>query len=217
MVSAELGLHCDLLEINPFLVWFAKVKASTYSAEVRDNTRQLAQEIVKHVIATEDRNDLWIPDLHNIERWWSSDNLQFLAKLRFSIYKACPDACSERDLLWVAFCRIMIDTSNAAFNHQSMSFKPVSSQLSLFPRDATSQHLDRFVALADQICEDAAQPLKGSVRVTYADSRCVPLSPETSYDCVITSPPYPNRMSYIRELRPYLYWSQHIQESREPG
>ena len=30
---------------------------------------------------------------------------------------------AERDLLLVAFCRSVIALSNAAFNHQSMSFK----------------------------------------------------------------------------------------------
>src|SRR5208337_1468860 len=30
-----------------------------------------------------------------------------------------------------------------------------------------------------------------------------------------TSPPYPNRMSYIRELRPYMYWLGYLKEARE--
>ncbi|MDA3005659.1 MAG: hypothetical protein O3B97_03240, partial [Actinomycetota bacterium] len=34
---------------------------------------------------------------------------------------------------------------------------------------------------------------------------------------VVTSPPYPNRMSYIRELRPYLYWLGYLNEAREAG
>ena len=43
---------------------------------------------------------------------------------------------------------------------------------------------------------------RGSVR------RCAfrPAGPPGSVDLVVTSPPYANRMSYVRELRPYLYW-----------
>src|SRR6185437_15229209 len=37
------------------------------------------------------------------------------------------------------------------------------------------------------------------------------------YACVITSPPYPNRMSYIRELRPYMYWLGYLQDARSAG
>lgn len=32
-----------------------------------------------------------------------------------------------------------------------------------------------------------------------------------------TSPHYPNRISYIRELRPYMYWMKFLGEAREAG
>jgi hypothetical protein len=34
---------------------------------------------------------------------------------------------------------------------------------------------------------------------------------------VITSPPYANRMSYIRELRPYMYWLRYLEEKAAAG
>jgi hypothetical protein len=34
---------------------------------------------------------------------------------------------------------------------------------------------------------------------------------------VITSPPYVNRMSYIRELRPYMYWLGFLDDGRQAG
>jgi hypothetical protein len=34
-------------------------------------------------------------------------------------------------------------------------------------------------------------------------------------DIVITSPPYPNRISYIRELRPYMYWLKYINNKND--
>ena len=40
---------------------------------------------------------------------------------------------------------------------------------------------------------------------------------ENRFDLLVTSPPYPNRMSYIRELRPYMYWLGYLQEAREAG
>jgi hypothetical protein len=43
------------------------------------------------------------------------------------------------------------------------------------------------------------------------------LLPHNHYTCVITSPPYPNRMSYIRELRPYMYWLGYLSDGREAG
>lgn len=43
------------------------------------------------------------------------------------------------------------------------------------------------------------------------------LLPHNYYTCVITSPPYPNRMSYIRELRPYMYWLGYLHDGKEAG
>ena len=40
---------------------------------------------------------------------------------------------------------------------------------------------------------------------------------EASWDLVITSPPYPNRMSYVRELRPYMYWLGYLEQARDAG
>ncbi len=34
---------------------------------------------------------------------------------------------------------------------------------------------------------------------------------------LITSPPYPNRMSYVRELRPYMYWLGFLNTGRDAG
>ncbi|MBI3760952.1 MAG: SAM-dependent methyltransferase, partial [Chloroflexi bacterium] len=49
------------------------------------------------------------------------------------------------------------------------------------------------------------------------DAREVRAAVTGPYDTVITSPPYPNRMSYIRELRPYMYWLGYLADGREAG
>jgi len=43
------------------------------------------------------------------------------------------------------------------------------------------------------------------------------LLPPERYATVITSPPYPNRMSYIREVRPYMYWLGYLKSGRQAG
>ena len=40
---------------------------------------------------------------------------------------------------------------------------------------------------------------------------------DNSVDLLVTSPPYANRMSYIRELRPYMYWLGFLSNSRQAG
>ncbi|HVB26180.1 MAG TPA: hypothetical protein VNG51_29850 [Ktedonobacteraceae bacterium] len=56
-----------------------------------------------------------------------------------------------------------------------------------------------------------------NAKLVQGDSRHVEAYVDGKYDLVVTSPPYPNRMSYIRELRPYMYWLGYFEEAREAG
>ena len=47
--------------------------------------------------------------------------------------------------------------------------------------------------------------------------RCLSNVTDAAFDLVVTSPPYANRMSYIRELRPYMYWLGYLAEARDAG
>ena len=42
-------------------------------------------------------------------------------------------------------------------------------------------------------------------------------SKQESCDLLLTSPPYVNRMSYIRELRPYMYWTRTLTHASDAG
>ena len=212
LVCAERGLRCDLLDINPFLVWLARVKTAQYEPEALRDARAAAAEIVRRAAENRAAN-LWTPPIHNITRWWAEERLTTLAQLHCALNQVLPEPGPIRDLLLLAFCDVLITWSNAAFNHQSMSFKDADGQLSLF--DDRQRMLEHFVNAVTRLVESAATPLAGQVRVTQADSRAIP--PGGPYDCVITSPPYPNRMSYIRELRPYMYWLGYLSDGRAAG
>jgi hypothetical protein len=65
----------------------------------------------------------------------------------------------------------------------------------------------------------AVEPLAGGAgRVSLGDSRRLDqILPKNSCGSVVTSPPYVNRMSYIRELRPYMYWLGFLDDGRQAG
>lgn len=46
LVCNENGLKCDLLDINPFLVWLAKAKNANYTEDQIKETRLIAGDIV---------------------------------------------------------------------------------------------------------------------------------------------------------------------------
>ena len=199
-------------DINPFLVWLGQAKTAHYPAEA------ITAALVACGLALEaaDRGTVApapAPPIHNIERWWNPAALAFLRTLRASTETVTTVASPERTLLLVAFCRSLIALSNAAFNHQSMSFKGTASlQLNLA--------IDMPRQFADDVCfvlKGAAENPTGSGRVLLADSRNTAAVVEGPCDRVITSPPYANRMSYIRELRPYMYWTGHLVNGRDAG
>lgn len=201
LVAQEMGLRCEAQDINPFLVWFGNAKLAEYDEKARASFDDARASIVE-TSRSGFPNDYWTPPLFKIEKWWNPPTLQALASIKHCIGQYSGRV---RDLLDVAFCRVMIASSNASFNHQSMSFKDIPEY------DGKDQQadFDRVVAaFADETAYIAAtlqQPMTNTSFVREGDSTSS-FAGFKPADMVITSPPYANRMSYIRELRPYMYW-----------
>lgn len=199
-------------DINPFLVWFAQTKTAHYSIEEIAATQDACAAVLD-LVKRKAVAPSAAPLLHNIERWWTPQALEFLCLLRAAITAVTEERTAARNLLLVAFCRCLIALSNAAFNHQSMSFKD-DAQLALdFALDMEGMFAEdvRFVL------HGAAENPVGKARVVLGDSRQPAALVKEACDLVITSPPYANRMSYIRELRPYMYWLGFLQDGRHAG
>jgi hypothetical protein len=64
------------------------------------------------------------------------------------------------------------------------------------------------------VLRSALENPAGKGRVVHGDACAISSTLSGRFDAVITSPPYPNRMSYIRELRPYMYWLGFLVDSR---
>ena len=199
-------------EINPFLVWLGSVKTARYSSETIASTRVACAHVVD-AVRRNSVDPVNTPPIHNIERWWGAEELAFLRKLRSSIDAQSKEGSPERDLLLVAFCRTLIVLSNAAFNHQSMSFKD-DTQLSI-QFDAGMEHV--FSADLQFVLEGAESNPSGTGQVVFGDARNLSQVVDGPFDLIITSPPYANRMSYIRELRPYMYWLGFLDNGRDAG
>lgn len=208
LACGERGIACDLLDINPFLVWFAGVKTRNYTkveiAATRDAVDQICTDVGRGIVP-------WFPPIHDIDRWWNSESRDLLGELHTLV---SAHQGSTRDLLSVAFCRCAIEWSNAAFNHQSMSFKEAKPEAELFPQRDIK--IEQFRREMTWVLEGAATPVPGNVTVRLMDSRETQVHLDY-YDALITSPPYPNRMSYIRELRPYMYWLGYLTTARQAG
>jgi hypothetical protein len=223
LVCTSLGIPCHAVDINPFLIWLGNLKVTQFLSDTPANLRLAGDKIVSSLTRHGETSERWVPNLHAIEKWWDEpETLHRLAALYGEIVSS-KEAGTVRDLLKVAFCRVMIQSANVSFGHQSMSFKKPNGngQLSLLQdqshkRDAFE---GSFLKTVDEIAHslDCDEPT-AEAAVFRGDSRDLSAAlPRSDYRMVVTSPPYPNRMSYIRELRPYMYWLGFLEDGRQAG
>ncbi|WP_270408801.1 DNA methyltransferase [Microbacterium maritypicum] len=212
LAAAELGLIGQSVDVNPFLVWLGNVKTQNYDVSTPPLLVDAGAEALAFSRRSSEDDGLWQPSLFKIEKWWTPGALHTLRTLRSYIDKQDGEI---RDLLDVAFCRTLIDVSAAAFNHQSMSFK-AEAPTALFDMDDAERAREVFLREVASIAESAQFDLAGSATIKQGDSR-TGVESLAKADIVLTSPPYCNRMSYIRELRPYMYWMRHLDVASDAG
>ena len=211
LTCAELGISGATLDVNPFLVWLARAKTAKYSAKSLVRADLLIGEMGRAALAR--GNAPWLPALHQIDKWWGKPALHALGRAFVVLQQTDADKPAQ-DLAKLAFCRSLIKSANVSFGHQSMSFA----------RDDRKTASARHVSLAlreafTPIAKAAAVALPTSPRrVHQGDARSVAKHVgKTIFGSVITSPPYANRMSYVRELRPYMYWLGYLEEPSDAG
>lgn len=215
LVCAQAGIPCHTVDVNPFLVWLANVKCANYSA---CDIEQVESVLARALAAHEATRDVWIPPIKDIHKWWESDVLLHIADI-FDVICHADVSESARNLLLVIFCRTIIELASVSFGHQSMSFKKSSAAPTLFALPTSERVQLVFRRAGDEILTAARDfaHLTG-MHVLLGDSRRLDtVLPRADYTAVITSPPYPNRMSYIRELRPYMYWLGYLETGRQAG
>jgi hypothetical protein len=205
VACAEQGIACHTVDINPFLRWLAEAKSRSYSAADVGKAEALVRAMAR--AAGKGRGRSWVPALHRIEKWWDEATLSALSR---AFAELAGKRGKARDLAALAFCRTLIDVGNVSFGHQSMSFRARQGKADV------GTLLEGALAA---LCVGAAQPLLATgARVVVGDARQLSeLLPKKSCGSVITSPPYCNRMSYIRELRPYMYWLGFLDDGRQAG
>lgn len=203
LVCANKGISSFALEINPFLVWLGNAKLDIYQRDKVEEFLSIANTLIQHI---EEYVPTKFPPIYNIYRWWNPPQAEFLAKLKSAIKTVEDDAVVQ--LLTVSFCRIVIELSNAAFNHVSTSFKDDNE--GFFSIDIAKE---AFISVCEMVAKGALLQPRATSKVLLHDSRSIPAECYGAYDTVITSPPYPNRISYIRELRPYMYWPEYLERS----
>jgi DNA modification methylase len=214
---AQHGLDADTTDINPFLIWLARAKVQAYSGEQVAEARAGIEQMCRAALRAR-RREAWTPPMFQIEKWWNRSSLAALGRANEALAK-CVGQAEVIDLLRLAFCQTLIERSRAHFGHQSMSLVRAGAE-SDDDDEAEPAAVARSLREAiDRLAQAAIEPLPASQRrVLELDARLLHETlPENHYGSVVTSPPYANRMSYIRELRPYMYWLRYLEDRTSAG
>lgn len=216
LACAQRGITCHTVDINPLLVWLANIKCASYSNEAIE----IARTTLNSALATinDEQHSAWTPPIKDINKWWEPDVLRLLSLTFEQIHNFT--LCNEaQSLLYIIFCRCLIELSSVSFGHQSMSFKKDAPSTYLFEVPAEMRFRNVFQRIGCEVLDSANDSLQeGYGQALPGDSRQLEIVlPLKNYTTVITSPPYPNRMSYIRELRPYMYWLGYLDSGNQAG
>jgi hypothetical protein len=211
LTCAELGIACTTLDVNPFLVWLARAKTAKYSPSALLQAESVIDEMSRAALGT--RAPPWLPALFQIEKWWAKPTLHALGRA-FAVLMASKATSPARDLAKLSFCRTLISSANVSFGHQSLSFSRTGAATPSARRVS-----EELRAAFPPIAQAAGTALPSSGRkVVLGDARRVAdHTGNVRFGTVITSPPYVNRMSYVRELRPYMYWLGYLSQPSDAG
>jgi len=200
------------VEINPMLHFAAKVSlnwalAPAEARLTRDRIMKTARRLRSDLPSSDIQAALHrlgsaLPPIHNVFRWWREDVLLALIILRETILRVSQTE-DLRDFFLLSLANILVDAANITLGRLQFHFI-----------DRSSHHIDPFAlfeASSDAVCHDldhlCRRPAQANARLVLGDSLNL-ASQYNGYpiDLVITSPPYPNRYSYVWNTRPHLYF-----------
>jgi hypothetical protein len=163
--------------------------------------------------AFEEQLGVRLPQIYNRSRWWHDYVLRDLVSIREALNEI-EMTDEERRFFRVSILSILVEVSNATYNHVSLSYM-----------DEPPEDVDTFGTLdeqVDEMVEDLREVAEienpGDVEVRRGDStKITEYVDENEVDTVITSPPYPNRYSYMRETRPHMFFFEMVDDAGEVG
>lgn len=156
------------------------------------------------------KKNIEIPRIHNVFRWWQKEVLKELMILKNVI--SSVGSSEFINLYNIILSVISLDCANVHRNHPTISFD-----------DNHERNIDvwsEFSANFNKISKDLIEvsDLKDIKKATIIKGDSTKLSEYLNgykIDKLITSPPYPNRFSYIHTTRPQLFFMNLIEDASE--
>lgn len=206
------GIKATGIEINPLLqqVGNKSLKWDTddlhlvkkYVAEVGSAIAYFKEHSLENVVTLLNTR---VPIIHNVFRWWRKSVLKDLIICREIMLKA--EYVPVLEYLWLVLNKACLDCANIHRNHPTITFD-----------DNCDRLIDVYSEISNNlntICEDLNNLSKEEILCSGLNSVKLGNSTQNlkyfldrSVDFIITSPPYPNRYSYVHQTRPQLHFME---------
>lgn len=200
------------IDANPLSAIIGRVKTGLMTPEIEKELDQLFAAAASYLVGVEGRSMSWsegllaryasfVPDIPNLEKWFTGTVIAELALLRHLIRETTEGLAQDAALL--ALSRIIIRVSNQESETRYVS-EPKAIGIGLTIRaflEALRTVRRRLEAATDEFAYADARFLIGDSRTDLPE-----LIGENTVDLIVTSPPYPNATDYHLYHRFRLFW-----------
>ena len=213
------GIPAVGIDINPLLQQVGERSLRWETGRlhlVGDYVREAGELLARHrgdsVAAALEKFDARLPLIRNVFRWWKAEVLRDLIICRE--LAAAARYAPVHDYLWLAVNKAALDCANIHRNHPTITFD-----------DDHRRDIDVYSEVKTnlaEICEDlrgltaeqAGRSRLNSVVLGNSTRGLAELTRRPA-DFVITSPPYPNRYSYVHQTRPQLHFMELLEDTAQ--
>ena len=219
LIESQLeGYNCYGFEINPFLHWVGQTccnwsvdvsKLTKYKNLVDEKFAELSKLINFNNL---DNYGLEVPPIHNPHRWWNDDVITDLLILKKIINEEIQEK-DIKDFFLLSIAAVLVpDLSNVTLGKLQLHFIDRSHE-NINVMQIFSKH---FEEMKNDLVDIQEHNIKTQSKIFNTNSVTLEnVKIEKDINCVITSPPYPNRYSYVWNTRPHLYFLDFITTGKE--
>ena len=214
------GIKSAAIELNPLLYNITKwslnwdINIEIFKAEKDIIEKAFIKQIKKYELLDVEeyaiKAKVEIPKIHNVYRWWQKEVLKELMILKEVINK--KGSSEFKDFYNIIMSVISLDCANVHRNHPTISFDDNHSRI-INVWSEFSMNFDKVINDLKEVSE-----LKNIEKAVIINGDSTKLSKYLNgykIDALITSPPYPNRFSYIHTTRPQLFFMDLIDNATE--
>ncbi len=216
--SQKLGIPAIGIEINPLLQTVSE-KSLSWDYQIIDlkNTLQIIEN--KFIEIKNQEKDtsiedfckkyaIQIPPIHNVFRWWQKEVLKELLLLKKIVFQI---ETNLQNPFWVALSSVCLECANIHRNHPTISFDDNHTRII----NVWATFLEKISRIINDLQKVNLLTNNKLSKIILGDSTKIERILTTEkIDRIITSPPYPNRFSYIHTTRPQLYFMDIIQDAK---